>query len=283
MSQHGAGHTRTAPRPTLLDLIKVVLRLGPKQINDEIQLAIGQLKTKGVTAGIAVGLMVAGLVFVTFLIVALIVAAVGAFALIFDVWAAALIVAGIFLLIALLFALVGYLRLKKALPLLPEDAIRGLRLDLGVAREGSEFDPKTLDREDAERRRRKEQAKKEAAERKKREAEQTGEGAPQKPPYRELLRRTSLRRDHLGSLQDQVRARLDKESLKAELRGAAGSARRRSSGSDGSGGGTDSSGSAESGERSGAADYVQARWKPLAVLGASTAAGAVFLRELTKK
>lgn len=278
MSQHGAGHTRTAPRPTFLDLIKVVLRLGPKQINDEIQLAIGQLKTKGVTAGIAVGLMVAGLVFVTFLIVALIVAAVGAFALIFDVWAAALIVAGIFLLIALLFALVGYLRLKKALPLLPEDAIRGLRLDLGVAREGSGFDPKTLDREDAERRRRKEQAKKEAAERKKREAEQTGEGAPQKPPYRELLRRTSLRRDHLGSLQDQVRARLDKESLKAELRGAAGSARRRSSG-----GGTDSSDSAESGERAGAADYVQARWKPLAVLGASTAAGAVFLRELTKK
>ncbi|OSM44269.1 hypothetical protein BCY76_003755 [Nesterenkonia sp. PF2B19] len=90
LAQQGAGHTRTAaPRPSLVDLIKVVLRLGPKQINDEIQLAIGQMKTKGIAAGIAAALMVVGLVFLTFLVVALIVAAVAAFGLIFELWAAA--------------------------------------------------------------------------------------------------------------------------------------------------------------------------------------------------
>ncbi|MDZ5076185.1 phage holin family protein [Nesterenkonia sp. HG001] len=297
MAQQGAGHTRTAaPRPSLFDLIKVVLRLGPKQINDEIQLAVGQMKTKGIAAGIAAGLMVVGLVFVTFLVVALIVAAVAAFGLIFELWAAALIVAGIFLLIAAIFVLVGLLRLKKAMPLMPEDAIRGLRLDLGVAQQGSRFDPRTLDRQDAERRRKKEEAKREAQERKKQEARTAGAGSPKKPPYRELLRRTTQRRDHLGSLHDQIRDRSDKNSLKSEAQGAVAGLREKAR----TAGRKDqtheapapgaSTGSADAQGRapgdastSGAGDFVAARWKPLAVLGASAAAGAVFLRELTRR
>lgn len=288
MAQQGAGHTRTAaPRPSLVDLIKVVLRLGPKQINDEIQLAIGQMKTKGIAAGIAAALMVVGLVFLTFLVVALIVAAVAAFGLIFELWAAALIVAGIFLLIAAIFVLIGLLRLKKALPLMPEDAIRGLRLDLGVAKEGSSFDPRTLDRQDAERRRKKEEAKREAQERKKQEAKTPGEGSPKKPSYRELLRRTAQRRDHLGTLHDEIRDRSDPDSLKSEARsGVAGLREKLRSASDSSGTpGAEGPGTGAAGSADGASagDFVAARWKPLAVLGASAAAGAVFLRELTKR
>ncbi|WP_084479370.1 phage holin family protein [Nesterenkonia sp. AN1] len=183
MSQPGIGRTKgTAPRTSLLDVIKVVLRLGPKQINDEIQLAIAQMKTKGVAAGIAVALMVVGVVFLTFLVVALIVAAVAALSLIFELWAAALIVAGVFLVIALIFALIGLLKLKKTFPLLPEDAIRGFRLDLGVAREGTRFDPQSLDQADSEKRRQKEESKRQAAEQAKKDAKTPGAGPRHLPP-----------------------------------------------------------------------------------------------------
>ncbi|KUG58815.1 hypothetical protein AVL63_01890 [Nesterenkonia jeotgali] len=300
-------------------MIKVVLRLGPKQINDEIQLAISQMKTKGVAAGIAVALMVVGVVFLTFLVVALIVAAVAALSLIFELWAAALIVAGIFLVIALIFALIGLLKLKKTMPLLPEDAIRGFRLDLGVAREGTRFDPQSLDKADAEKRRKKEEAKRQAAEQAKKDAKTPGSGSPTPPTYSELLRRTGLRRDHLASLQDQitsgsrniaenvkgkaenVKDRADRLSSKArggskpkpekrgsadpvpptgKTRGVAGEPVRVTSEE------PEIIGVPAADQESGAhaaGEFVAARWKPLAVVAGSAAAGAVFLRELVKK
>lgn len=284
MAQHAAPSKDRAPKTSLFDVVKVLLRLGPKQINDEIQLAVGQMKAKGVAAGIAAALMVVGLVFVAFLVVALIIAAVAALALIFELWAAALIVAGAFLIIALIFALIGFLRLKKAMPFMPEDAVRGFRLDLGTVKQGSSFDPKELDRQDAEKRRQKEEAKRRKAEQRK----EPGSGEPQAPTYRELLRRTALRRDHIGSLQDQLRARSDKESLKQELRDAAsgltGKVRSAVKKDDPAVPKAQPASATSAGEQPNpAAEYVATRWKPLAVLGASTAAGAVFLRELTKK
>src|SRR5690625_2719556 len=134
------------------------------------------MKAKGIAAGIAAGLMVVGLVFITFLVVALIVAAIAALHLIFELWAAALIVAGAFLLIAVILALIGLAKFKGVMPLVPEDAIRGFRLDMGVMREGTSFDPKSLDRADEQRRK----AKRQAAEQKKRDAKKPGAGEPQK-------------------------------------------------------------------------------------------------------
>ncbi|MDO5493891.1 MAG: phage holin family protein [Nesterenkonia sp.] len=269
MAQQSAGQNRTdAGQPSTLDQVKVLLRLGPKQVADELQLALGQMKSKGVTAGIAAGLFVGGLLLLTLLVIALVVAAVGAFALLFDIWLAALIVAGIFLVIALILALIGFIVLKRALPLMPQDAVRGLRMDLGVLREGSAFDPASLDRADEEKRRRKEEAEAEA-ERQKKE-NRPGEGEPEPVPYRELLRRTALRRDHLGSVVDDIYAQSDEEidshrdAQKDEAGGGQG-ARREDSAMDDVG------------------EFVSARWRPLAVLGASTAAGAVFLRELVRK
>lgn len=259
----------TARRPSLFDLIKVVLRLGPKQINDEIQLAIGQMKAKGVAAGIAVGLMVVGLVFVTFFVVALIVAAIAALSLIFQLWAAALIVAGVFLIIALIFALIGLQKLKKTMPLVPEDAIRGLRMDLGIAREGTGFDPRSLDRADEEKRRQKEEAKRRAAEARKK----PGGGSPQKPTYRELLRRTSLRRDHLAELQDQLVARLPKKQADDELASSPLNQAPNTA--------EPAQSTHETTDK--AREFVAQRWKPLSVAAGSVAAGAVFLRELMKK
>lgn len=282
-AQQGSGQTRTdTGQPSMLDQIKVLLRLGPKQVADEMQLALGQMKSKGVTAGVAAGLLVGGLLLLSLLVIALVVAAVGAFALIFDIWAAALIVAGIFLVLALILALIGFLVLKRALPLKPEDAVRGLRMDLGVLREGSSFDPASMDRADEEKRRKKEEAK--AEEERLKKEKKPGEGTPDPVPYRELLRRTALRRDHLGSVVDGIRTQSDEEIDAHEKA----SADRGSEKHDGS---AQASGTAAGGRSGGAEDstldevseYVSTRWRPLAVLGASTAAGAVFLRELVRK
>ena len=259
-----------APGTSLVEVVKVLLRLGPKQINDEIALAIGQMKSKGIAAGIAAALMVVGLVFVTFLVVALIVAAIAALHLIFQLWAAALIVAGAFLLIALIAVLIGLLKLKKAMPLVPEDAIRGFRLDLGVLREGTSFDPKSLDRADEEKREAKEEAKRQAAEQKKRDAKTPGAGEPEKPTYTELLRRTALRRDHIAGLQHRIVGGKSKES--PAVQNQAGSQTPPEAPA--------SSGDATSG---GAKEFLSARWKPVSIAAGSAAAAGVFLRELTKK
>lgn len=263
-----------ASKPSLIDVAKVLVRLGPKQINDEIALATAQMKSKGIAAAVAAALVVVGLVFLTFLTVALIVAAIaGLHAAGFQLWAAALIVAGAFLLIALVFALIGLLKLKRTQPLKPEDAIRGFRLDLGVAREGTDFDPRSLDRADEERRRAKEEAKRRAAEQKK----TPGEGAPQKPTYTELLRRTALRRDHIAGLQDQLRTRFTRTSA-ADDQPLAGPAPLPPEAPapappvDG-----------QSGDARGAKEFFAERWKPLAVAAGSTAAAGAFLRELIKK
>ncbi|WP_166432867.1 phage holin family protein [Nesterenkonia salmonea] len=264
-----------ASKPSVIDVVKVLVRLGPKQINDEIALATAQMKAKGMAAAIAAALVVVGLVFLTFLTVALIVAAIaGLHAAGFQLWAAALIVAGGFLLIALVFALIGLAKFKRTQPLTPEDAIRGLRLDLGVAREGTDFDPKSLDRADEERRRAKAEAKRRSAEQKK----TPGEGAPQKPSYTELLRRTALRRDHIAGLQDQLRTRFTRsntvldqppqpqDSLPPEAPAPAPPV-------DGQ----------DPADARGAKEFFAERWKPLAVAAGSAAAAGAFLRELTKK
>lgn len=267
-----AQHTKnTAPKTSLGDVVKVLLRLGPKQINDEIALAISQLKTKGVAAGIAAALMVVGLVFVTFLVVALIVTAIAALHLIFELWAAALIVAGAFLLIALILALIGLFKFKSAMPLLPEDAIRGFRLDMGAAREGTGFDPKSLDRADEQRR----QAKRQAAEQKKRDAKKPGAGEPQKPSYTELLRRTGLRRDHIAGLQDQLTGRFSRQRT-AQRKTADVVAPKEPVATQASSGPADPI-------AVGSKKYFAARWKPLSVAAGSAAAAGVFWRELTKK
>ncbi|WP_191089726.1 phage holin family protein [Nesterenkonia ebinurensis] len=271
-------HTKsTAPKPSLFEIAKVLVRLGPKQINDEIALAAAQMKAKGIAAGIAAALMVVGLVFVTFLVVALIVAAIaGLHAAGLALWLAALIVAGAFLLIAAIFALIGVFKLKRTMPLKPEDAIRGFRLDLGVAREGTGFDPKTLDRQDEQKRRAKAEAKRKAAEQKKRDAKTPGAGKPQQPSYSELLRRTALRRDHIAGLQDQVRSRFPKKKPADDELASSPIAQAPPAAPAPEASGAKS-------EKSGAQQFLAQRWKPLAVAGGATAAAGAFLRELIKK
>ena len=118
--------TGLRPLPVLLrDLVAEVRRL----IAAEFALFKAEMTAKAKEAGVGVGLLVAALVFVFFALAALVTTAVLAFALIVPAWLAALIVAGILLLIAGIAILIGVVSLKKVPPIIPEETVTSLEED----------------------------------------------------------------------------------------------------------------------------------------------------------
>jgi uncharacterized membrane protein YqjE len=249
--------------------LKLVARLAPRQLNDEIALAKVEIKRKGIQLGVAAAFLAVALVFLAFLVIGLIVAAIMGLATIMPAWLAALLVCALFLVIALIGALVGLRKFKKAMPLVPEDTLRGLKHDLGIAKEGSEFDPAVLDPSS-------EQAKAaKAAKAAQAKAEKEAKAATKPdlgpaPTEAELRRRLAERRRHLTGVRDELGQELDvrtqAQALLAVTQEKLNAAKERV--------GQQFAGFGES-----APDL---RWKPLAALAASTAVLLVLLRKLFK-
>ena len=212
MSGRHSGRTSPGLRFTALPgTLKLLFRLAPRQLNDEIAFAKFELKRKGVQVGVAAAFLAVALVFLLFLIVGLIVAAIMGLATIMPAWLAALLVSAAFLLIALIGGLVGVGRFKKAMPLLPEETIRGIKYDIGVAKEGSAFNPAVLDPESPEGKAAK-AAKAEAADKAKAEKEAKAAQHDQEYPHAsepELARRLNQRRHHLTEVRDELGTELD--------------------------------------------------------------------------
>lgn len=144
----GRHTSRTGKGPAIRSLpktLKLVARLAPRQLNDELALARVELKRKAAQVGVAGAFFGVALVFLMLLVIALVVAAILGLATIMPGWLAALIVAAVFLLIVALGALIGTAKFRAAMPLVPEDTIRGIKHDLGIAKEGSAFDESILD------------------------------------------------------------------------------------------------------------------------------------------
>src|SRR6476660_417360 len=175
--------------------LKLIFKLAPRQLNDEIAFAKAELKRKGIQVGVAAAFFAVALIFVAFLVIGLIVAAIMGLATIMPAWLAALLVCAAFLVIALIVGLIGYGRFKKAMPLLPEETIRGLKYDLGIAKEGSSFDPAVLDPNSPQ------------AKEAKKAAEQPDLGPA--PTEDELRRRLETRRRHLTGVRDELGQELD--------------------------------------------------------------------------
>ena len=115
------------PLPVLLrDLVAEVRRL----ISAEFALFKAEMTAKAKEAGVGVGLLVAALVFLFFAFGTLVTTAVLAFALIVPAWLAALIVAGILLVIAGIAILIGVVSLKRVPPVIPEETVESLREDV---------------------------------------------------------------------------------------------------------------------------------------------------------
>lgn len=282
---------------SLPSMVKVAGRLAPKQLIDEGQLALQQMKKKGVQVGVAGAIGAVAAVLLLFMAIALIVAIIAGLSNIFQPWAAALIVAGVFLIIAAILGAIAASRVKAALPLVPEDAIRGIKHDLGVLKEGSAFDPRTLDKDPAE------EAKKKAAKQREKAA-QAREPKPQGPSYDDLLTRANRRRQHLVELRDGVGEKIDVKSQFADTKArfAADRSAHKAAAAPKPGPSAAQRASALVGTaqekldrgvvaftdnsqplRDDAAKVLKERWQPLAVMGGSLAAMAYFLKKLGEK
>lgn len=290
MSGRHSGRANQGLRITALPkTLKLIFQLAPRQLNDEIALAKVEVKRKGKQLGVAGAFFGVAAVFAAFLLTGLIVAAIMGLATIMPAWLAALIVCAVFLLIALIGGLIGLRKFKQAMPLVPEDTIRGLKHDLGIAKEGSDFDPAVLDpnspqakaaKAAKEAAKAKEKADKEA----KAKAEAVELPAPTEP---ELRRRLHQRREHLKGVRDELGDELD---VKPQAQALLAVARHRlDNGKDKLREGKEraaeklASLSSGSGEASGSLPgQLEARWKPLLALAASAAVLLALLRKLFK-
>jgi hypothetical protein len=211
----GRHTSRTGKGPAIRSLpktLKLVARLAPRQLNDELALAKVELKRKAAQVGVAGAFFGVALVFLMLLVIALVVAAILGLATIMPGWLAALIVAAVFLLIVALGALIGTAKFRAAMPLVPEDTIRGIKHDLGIAKEGSAFDESILDPNSpaakAAKAQKEAEAQKAKAEKAAKEAAKDAD-AVKAPTEAELRRRLDKRREHLTGVRDELGEELD--------------------------------------------------------------------------
>ncbi|WP_045730969.1 phage holin family protein [Pseudarthrobacter chlorophenolicus] len=282
MSGRHSGQTRPGLRITALPgTVKLLARLAPRQINDEIAFAKIELKRKGTQVGVAAAFFAVALVFLAFLVVGLIVAAIMGLATIMPAWLAALLVSAAFLLIALVGGLIGLSRFKKAMPLLPEETIRGIKHDIGVAKEGSAFNPAVLDPASPEAKAAKAAKEEAAAKAKAEKAAKAAEHDKEFPHASEpeLSRRLSQRRQHLTEVRDNLGTELDVKTQGRYLLAVAQDKARQGQALAGRGKDAAAHKLAGLSESSGG---LQDRWKPLAALGAAGTVLVVLLRKLIR-
>lgn len=298
-ARHSMPVGRRPKLAALPDLVGQAARLAPRQLNDELALARIELKARGVQAGVGAGLFVVALVFLGLLVIALVVAAILGLATVMPGWLAALIVSAAFLIILAIAALIGMGWVKKAMPLIPADAIRGLRHDLGIVTEGRNFDPRLLDPSTIQYKRA--QATKEAEKARaklEKDAQDRAHGKVKlpAPSEAELRERLDKRRAHLLDVRDGFVAEMDVKRQAGYLvddvrAGFASASSRRTAGkaeaAEGGRPGAERPGSAgmrgPGAARSGdAAEMLKERWAPLTVFTLSATAFVLFLRKLVK-
>lgn len=101
-------------------------------IRDELRLAQFEMARKGRYAGVGAALLGGGALFAVCGIGALVAAAVLGLALVVPGWAAALIVAAALFAFALVAALVGKKEISGAVPPVPQEALKSMKLDLAA-------------------------------------------------------------------------------------------------------------------------------------------------------
>ncbi|MBE1536417.1 phage holin family protein [Actinomadura algeriensis] len=116
-----------------------LVRQATQQVSDlmraELRLAVAELKDKGRHAGTGAGMFGGAGLVALYGIGALLTAAIAAIALVLPVWAAALIVGGVLLLVAGLLALMGRGQARRATPAKPERAAQEARQTVAELKE----------------------------------------------------------------------------------------------------------------------------------------------------
>ena len=118
------------PKRSLAALIVDVPRLLGELVRGEIESLKQEMASKLKSAGIGIGLFAGAAFFALFALMVLIAAAVLGFAEVVPAWAAALIVAGILLVITAILVLIGVSLVKKGTPPTPTETIESIKSDV---------------------------------------------------------------------------------------------------------------------------------------------------------
>ena len=119
-------------RKSLFSLIADLPKLVIGQVKNEIEQLKAELIAKIKHAGIGVGLFAAAGFIAFFLLAVLIAAAILGLATVLPGWLAALVVAGILLLIVLILVLAGLNQVKQGIPPAPTETIKSVKKDVNV-------------------------------------------------------------------------------------------------------------------------------------------------------
>lgn len=263
----------------------------PSQFVDEARIAANVLKTKGVRVVVALGAGILAIALLGLMLIALVVALIMGLGTVMAPWLAALVVAGGALILALILAGFAVMRVKSSMPLVPDEAIRGIRHDIGVIKDGSAFDTSTLDEPLSKPKQDTDAAKQEAAEKKPK--------AP-KLTHDELIVRTRERREEIALHRDALGVKLEVPMQVSEkisdATQAAGEGITRAAThvrhfadtagtklSEGVESATEKIAEFSNLEGENAKEAVRERWQPMLVMSGSLALFFVFLRKLFKK
>lgn len=136
---------RTGATPRKRSLIELITSL-PEQVQALVQREIELIKTELVeklkALGVGAGLLLGAVITLMFFIGVLLTLAIIGLSYVLPAWAAALIVAGVLLIIAVILGLVGYRILKRGIPPVPNETIESVQRDLrairGIGKRGTQ-------------------------------------------------------------------------------------------------------------------------------------------------
>lgn len=126
------GDSRPLAEQSTAELVQRATEQLSRLVREELRLAKVELSQKGRNAGIGFGLFGGAGVFVVYGAGVLVAAATLGLAQVLADWLAALAVGVTLFALAGLLALVGRSQVKRAVPPVPEDAVRSVRADIGA-------------------------------------------------------------------------------------------------------------------------------------------------------
>ncbi|MBX3100599.1 MAG: phage holin family protein [Salinibacterium sp.] len=121
-----------APKRSLFKLISDIPGLLADLVRGEIEALKQELLGKLKLAGVGIGFLVVAATFAFFAVLVLIASAVLGLATVLPGWAAALIIGGGVLVLAVISALIGIASLKKGVPPAPTETIKSIKKDVRV-------------------------------------------------------------------------------------------------------------------------------------------------------
>jgi MFS family permease len=138
----GTSRGPTETKRSLFALLGDIPTMVTDLVQREIELVKTEVTNKLKALGKGSGLLAGAAVVALFMIGVLLTSAVLALSLVMPGWAAALVVAGILLIIAVILGLIGYRVLKKSMPLYPVESLDSLNKDLraiqGIGQRGGD-------------------------------------------------------------------------------------------------------------------------------------------------